>query len=636
MKAIHALVLVLLVFMGASQASAQLASSMLSPFEGVRWNEQGTEVKIDGKWYRFKAIDSVPLDALLDESRSAFGDDWKIGFEEKVVTLLTNLGQSPGVYVGLELEDIETGDRIVKGHVQMSTNKRQLAQIYRRKATRLKLLEKAKNQRVQRDHMEIEPDSEYWFMGDRPRPGRRDAVGANVIRSPTPTRDLEQFEWLIENRWALFGYKPFDYQRMADSIRWRTAGKLTIRDFQLQIARLIVYLGDSQAVVGRWTRLLPPAHLPFLIEQTESGRFVAFKTDRSGFLDDEHPFITALDDESVEYWLNVAARITPHTSKAGQRRSAIRNMRYFIYLRSENEKVGNANPIKITLESDQGDAITIKRDLTPRKPIYGWWPKPVEPKVLDGNTGYIRLATMNNKSGLFDMIHKSMAVSRETQGLIIDLRGNVGGSRDALAALYPYLVDSSSAPRVVSVSRPMLDEDSNPRDLSNLYLYEQADPRLNRMEQAVAESFLKTFTPAFEPVKPENFSPLYVSVLSASEDPAVFHYEHPIIVLMDSSCDTGTSVLLSAIKGMDNITLMGTHARGGTDLVDSHTLAFSNTEVFIPAMITYNTDGSVLSGEGVEPDVFAGQVATDILGKTDTVLDRALDLLKEQRSASRP
>jgi len=53
---------------------------------------------------------------------------------------------------------------------------------------------------------------------------------------------------------------------------------------------------------------------------------------------------------------------------------------------------------------------------------------------LDGEIGYLRLGRMSDEA--VDLIRESMEGFREAMGLIVDVRGNGGGSRYALAGTF--------------------------------------------------------------------------------------------------------------------------------------------------------------------------------------------------------
>lgn len=80
--------------------------------------------------------------------------------------------------------------------------------------------------------------------------------------------------------------------------------------------------------------------------------------------------------------------------------------------------------------------IELQAPMTRSRPIYGTWPRH-NSSILDENIGYLRIERMDGR--LLPHIRASMEAFRNTQGLIIDLRGNGGGSRELLIAIAGYL-----------------------------------------------------------------------------------------------------------------------------------------------------------------------------------------------------
>ena len=64
-------------------------------------------------------------------------------------------------------------------------------------------------------------------------------------------------------------------------------------------------------------------------------------------------------------------------------------------------------------------------------------------RTLDGGIGYVQLTDTD-----------------DAPGLVIDVRGNGGGSRLPLLMLWPYLADPGEPPRVVTLARPILGPDA--------------------------------------------------------------------------------------------------------------------------------------------------------------------------------
>jgi hypothetical protein len=110
--------------------------------------------------------------------------------------------------------------------------------------------------------------------------------------------------------------------------------------------------------------------------EESAGRLVAFKPDWSDFVDPNFPFLRAIDDVSMNKWLEAAELTVAKGSPQFVRYNTIRNLRYIEVLRKE---LGLSKPetLKVQLESVDGLSTTqLVLPLVDKKPIYGFWPRP--------------------------------------------------------------------------------------------------------------------------------------------------------------------------------------------------------------------------------------------------------------------
>ena len=120
------------------------------------------------------------------------------------------------------------------------------------------------------------------------------------------SRALDAFERALDERWSYLRPSEFDHQRMSTALRTQIDQGIAPDGFILELQRIIGSGIDGHATIDGWERVLPGGYLPFLIEPA-GARFVAFNSDRSGFVDDEHPFIESLDGKPVAAWIEAAS-----------------------------------------------------------------------------------------------------------------------------------------------------------------------------------------------------------------------------------------------------------------------------------------------------------------------------------------
>ena len=89
------------------------------------------------------------------------------------------------------------------------------------------------------------------------------------------------------------------------------------------------------------------------------------------------------------------------------------------------------------------------------------------------------------------------------------------------------------------------------------------------------------------------------------------------------AADTATDVLLGAFKGRKDVTLMGTPSGGTSTRARTIRMANSGISLKLASAASFAPDGMLYDGKGVQPDVEAWPDPTDLIGRTDTVLDGA-------------
>ena len=121
--------------------------------------------------------------------------------------------------------------------------------------------------------------------------------------------------------------------------------------------------------------------------------------------------------------------------------------------------------------------------------------------------------------------------------------------------------------------------------------------------------------------------------LSRLDDPDVYHYQKPVVVLMNAKCFSATDIFLAGLKGMKNVTLFGTPSGGGSALRQSVALGATPFRVRIGSMASFQADGRLFrlfDGNGVLPDVVIEPAPEYHIGGPDNVLTKALTHLTEK------
>jgi len=365
--------------------------------------------------------------------------------------------------------------------------------------------------------------------------------------------------------------------------------------------------------------------LPFLIEPI-GDRYVAFLPDRSNFVDPDYPYLLAIDGVAVDEWCATAAVLEPSGSEQFVKRQSLRHLRYIDHWRRERG-LPVAQQLNVRLISDDEKKSREKTFSTAQQqPIYGTWPKQ-ESRRLEGNIGYLRLPSMNHSAE--GEILEWMPRFQDTVGLVVDVRGNGGGSRAALRQFFVYLMAPDDSPRVVNCAKYRLHPDFGRDHLDARYLYRADSPQWTSNERQAIEEFRTTFEPQWQPPA-GNYSEWHYMVLNRLDDAAVYHYSKPVVVLMDAKCFSATDIFLAGLKGWRNVTLVGTASSGGSARSVSSELPGVGIRLRLASMVSFQSNGSLYDGNGVAPDILVLPTPDYFLGKEDKQLTRARKIIENQ------
>jgi hypothetical protein len=217
---------------------------------------------------------------------------------------------------------------------------------------------------------------------------------------------------------------------------------------------------------------------------------------------------------------------------------------------------------------------------------------------------------------------------RDTAGLIIDVRDNNGGDRDPLLMLYSYLAAANDPPRVFNAAAYRLYKDHPDNYLAQNHRMFRADaPEWTSEERKAVAEFAGRFKPKWELPRGQ-FSDWHYMALSSRNFPNVYHYEKPVIVLLNGKSFSATDVFLAGLKGMKNVVLMGSVSSGGSAFTQEIPLGETKLRLRIGSMASFQSDGSLFDGNGVYPDVVVEPVPDYFIGGRDNVLEAAVKRIR--------
>jgi Tol biopolymer transport system component len=449
--------------------------------------------------------------------------------------------------------------------------------------------------------------------------------------TPRPTRltaeqadkDLTAFQADLEARWSYLKANGVDYRAAIAGIREKTTAGIGIDEYGLEIQKFISRFIDGHSNVGGYRT--PPGYLPFLIEPS-GARFVALKPDRTSTVDSDLPFVTRIDGRPLADWIEAARPYAPQGSPQYRQHQALRQIRNVQFLR-QVLRLPTPDALRVELQSEDGTRTReIEMTVSTQSPVFGVWPT-LRTRLLEGNVGYLRIPAMNSAAATD--IDAWMPKFRETRGLIVDVRGNGGGSREALRALFPYVMAPGAPAVVVSTAKYRLHPDFAEDHMGgSRFMYRESWTGWTPEERAAIARFKPTFKPEWTPPEKE-FSEWHYLVMARSTNPKAFAYGKPVIILMDQKCFSATDIFLSAFKGYPSVTLMGSASGGGSALQVSYRMPISLLSMTLASMASFQTSGQLYDARGVHPDVVVHPDPGYFLnGGRDNILEEALKRLK--------
>jgi hypothetical protein len=571
----------------------------LAPYPAIRWSAEQPEVQLDGAWFRLDAIDGTTSREIVAFCKQRWPDIWQKRFEEDLVETLTRMGKPPKSSVALDLVDLATEKRSHLDKVEMTEANR-------------RAIWNAAFERSRRE-------------GKGPAPV--------VLDRATAQADLDLLERLLADHYSYYARCSKEVSAGLAKAKSRVTDSQSIDDFACSVQEALACLGDGHSGVGSIEHHLAPGCARFLVGDA-GGRLVAFREDRSAFLAADHPYLVKLDGLPIERWLEAAGRLVAHGSPSFVRYGSLRCLRF---VNAQRRVLGLplSDSMVATVADEQGATVDVPVDLTPSKPIFGEWPRTKSRLLPDpaggGSTGYLRIASMDDDGLFLDDLHARMKEFADADGLVIDVRGNGGGSRRALLELFPYFMKADEPIHVANVARLRLGPGER-RDrpegfLGDRFLYPAASSTWSPDERAALEKLARTFRPEWDP-PPEGMSEWHYLALRPALAKWRTRFDKPVVILLDGGCFSATDVFLGAFKGWRNVTLLGTPSGGGSGRAQEFTLPGSGLEIRLSSMASFRPDGSLYDGNGIAPDVVVPPRATDFLGTTDAQLDAALRRLR--------
>jgi hypothetical protein len=407
----------------------------------------------------------------------------------------------------------------------------------------------------------------------------------------------------------------------------------------VDLQKLVMQIGDCHAGVYSSAARNLDGFLPLRPADTAEG-LAALSISRDELLDADCPYIDSLDGVPLNKWLNAAAQYVARGSPQLVRARSLQRLGLISDLRNDLE-LPASETITIGLRSADGSK-RVEKKLRLTRQGYSVASIALKPtRMLDGNIGYLRIPLMDNR--LVRSVVKQIQDYRDTDGLIIDVRDNGGGTYAVLRAIYGFFVAEEAKPYVTNIAAYRLSERFAFKHIHYRPTYRLSWKGWNDAEREAIQQAAALFKPEWQPPAGK-FSEWHYMVLSRDRGKSLglgivanvlgrerefFHYSKPVVVLSNAGSFSATDGFLSAFADLPQVTIVGEPSGGGSGATRRFQLPNTGVMIALSSMASFRANGKLFDGNGVEVDVIAKpRIADYFSDDADSVLERGMSVIK--------
>lgn len=465
--------------------------------------------------------------------------------------------------------------------------------------------------------------------------------------------DLAYLDSVLQSRSSYQGLNGYDYaEDFLEFLELAENQSVTKADFQRFLTETIGLLGDRHASVRgdrvRDSLFLPLAFAPY------QGKVLVLTYDRDirqfRYWDKEYPFLKGINHIPV---VELLPKVSPRDARAPEKSYALTAVRELRDIQKICTRLSMKLPeaMPIVLANERGEEKEVAIDVVGKQGRGRYWDERFYRRIyslgdddyqdtatierffrIEDNIAYIQIPDMVEREEsplFFDKLSSFMDEARQTDGLVVDVRDNGGGTRDLINELAGYFIHPDSI-YVVNATRQRgalpLDQEAK-ESLNGRYLF--ARNELSPEEQATADRFMTSFTPMYT-LDDSKYSEYHYFVLNGGKlTEGKYHYTRPIYLLANERSFSAASVFVSVCKGLPNVTLAGVTTDGSSGNSRYFDLPHSEITVKLSSMVSFQKDGQILDGYGTQPDVLIERNLDQIFWKEDYQLRRVKELILE-------
>lgn len=465
--------------------------------------------------------------------------------------------------------------------------------------------------------------------------------------------DLNFLDNILQNQSSYQGLNGFDSRADFDNyLEQIVETKITKTDFGLFLSKTIGKIGDRHSYI-RGYDLPYNLFLPFVVAPLNK-KVVALNYNKSQkehyLLYQKFPFLKAINTIQIDDFLK---KIVPKDINAPKTALRTRSVKQLKYMANNYAIMNKTVPENFEFIFTNGKTDTIvKIPLENKRSAYRTWDEKFarvnnprkkdlnNPELIknlfqidENNIAYLRIPEMvSQRKALvfFQTLNEFMIKAKSSVSLIIDVRGNGGGTRHLINELAGYFVHPDST-YIVNATRQRgkipLNENLKD-DLHNRFLFSKNE--LDAQEQGLVDKFMLNFVPMYN-LDNNKYSEFHYFLLNGKElSKDKYQYNKPIYIMANEKSFSAASVFASVFKGLPNIKLVGVNTDGSSGNSERFVLPNSKLRGKISTMVSFQKNGQILDGIGTKPDIIIERNLDQIFWKEDYQLNKLKELINEE------
>ncbi|MCB1198538.1 MAG: hypothetical protein KDK51_09195, partial [Deltaproteobacteria bacterium] len=412
------------------------------------------------------------------------------------------------------------------------------------------------------------------------------------LRPQEVKEDLEQLLDTLENEYSYWELKKKLFFPVYREILEKSQNGLCRDVFGYELVRLVSAMKDGHTSVVNHAEFMSDTYLPFhsVIYADSNGkqRVVVFEKKNESdfaFLVENKPYLYELDGVSPQRWLDALDKVY------GVQRSNLSATLRFFYMYPARKELGlpMSEKISLVVGDDKGRTVKLDRVVSNKKMLdhiyLDGWDSLNSRVISDHNIGYLKIPTMDVADmDIFEQdyqkwqelmledqsskdVREWMQKFKDTDGLIIDIRGNLGGMRHLVQTTMPFFffLEHGAAPYQISsyVKEP------DPSHPALRFMERFNDSQLEAIKKKRKVTLDNGFV--FKPKWPKKYFGrlnhwYYAKIVPG--DHKSYYYNKPVVLLTDemvaSSSDAFSQGFLSATSERCDVAIIGNPTAGSS------------------------------------------------------------------------